>query len=105
MPCCEKRARLLERGRAVVVRRCPFTIRLKHRVGGELQPVRVELDPGSKTIGVAVVTDADGNRPAKVLALFELAHRGRQMRSSYGSLGVSAASPRRDSSLPGTAVR
>jgi len=36
MPCTEKRARLLlERGRAVVVRLHPFTIRLKDRIGGE----------------------------------------------------------------------
>jgi 5-methylcytosine-specific restriction endonuclease McrA len=34
VPCCEKRARLLlERGRAVVDRRYPFTIRLKDCVG------------------------------------------------------------------------
>jgi hypothetical protein len=41
MPCAEKRARLLlERGRAVVHRRYPFTIRLKDRVGGDVQPTR-----------------------------------------------------------------
>jgi hypothetical protein len=54
MPCSEKRARLLLTcGRAVVVRRYPFTIRLKDRVGGEVQPVRVKIDPGSKTTGIA----------------------------------------------------
>jgi 5-methylcytosine-specific restriction endonuclease McrA len=80
MPCSEKRARLLlTRGRAVVVRRYPFAIRLKDRVGGEVQPVRVKIDPGSKTTGIAVVTDEDGNKPAKVLCLFELSHRGRQI--------------------------
>jgi hypothetical protein len=35
------------------VRPLPFTIRLKHRVAGEVQP-RVSLDPGSKTTGIAV---------------------------------------------------
>jgi 5-methylcytosine-specific restriction endonuclease McrA len=80
MPCSEKRARLLlERGRAVVHRRYPFTIRLKDRVGGDVQPVRVKLDPGSRTTGIAVVADEDGNKPAKVVCLFELAHRGRQI--------------------------
>jgi 5-methylcytosine-specific restriction endonuclease McrA len=80
MPCSEKRARLLlERGRAVVHRRYPFTIRLKDRVGGDVQPVRVKLDPGSRTTGIAVVADEDGNTPARVLCLFELAHRGRQI--------------------------
>jgi hypothetical protein len=73
MPCCKVRARLfLERGRAVVRRRHPFTIRLKDRV--DVEPVRVKLDPGSRTTGIAIVADEDGNKPAKVLCLFELAH-------------------------------
>jgi 5-methylcytosine-specific restriction endonuclease McrA len=80
MPCSEKRARLLlERGRAVAVQRFPFTIRLRDRVGGETQGVRIKLDPGSKTTGIAVVADPDGNKPAKVLGLFELQHRGSQI--------------------------
>jgi 5-methylcytosine-specific restriction endonuclease McrA len=80
MPCCEKRARLLlEGGRAVVHRRYPFTIRLKDRVGGDVQPGRVTLDPGSRITGIAVVADRDGNKPATVLCLFELSHRGRQI--------------------------
>jgi RRXRR protein len=74
MPCCEKRAHLLlERGRAVIHRRYPFMIRLKDRVGGDVEPVRVQLDPGSRITGVAVVA---GNKPARVLCLFELAHSG-----------------------------
>jgi len=49
MPCSEKRARqLLERRRAVVHRLHPFTIRLKDRVGGDVQPVRIKLDPRSQ---------------------------------------------------------
>jgi 5-methylcytosine-specific restriction endonuclease McrA len=79
MLCCERARLLLTRGRAVVVRRYPFTIRLKDRVGGEVQPVRLELDPGSKTTGIAVVTKEDGNKPAEVLCLIELCHRGRQI--------------------------
>ncbi|GAA3899628.1 hypothetical protein GCM10022228_07620 [Halomonas cibimaris] len=56
MPCSEKRARLLlERGRAVVHKRYPFAIRLKDRVGGDTQPLRLKLDPGSKTTGLAMV--------------------------------------------------
>ncbi|MBV8608196.1 MAG: RRXRR domain-containing protein, partial [Singulisphaera sp.] len=55
MPCSEKRARqLLERRRAVVHRLDPFTIRLKDRVGGDVQPVRIKLDPGSKVTGLAI---------------------------------------------------
>jgi hypothetical protein len=83
MPCSEKRARLLlTRGRAVAHRRYPFTIRLKDRVGGDVQPVRVKIDPGSKIMGIAIITEEDGNKPAKVLCLFELVHRGRQISQS-----------------------
>ena len=80
MPCSEKRARkLLDRGRAVVVRVHPFTIRLKDRVGGDTQPVRIKLDPGSRTTGVALVREgADGTE--HVLWLGEIAHRGAVIR-------------------------
>jgi hypothetical protein len=78
MPCSEKSARLLlERGRAV--RRYPFTIRLKDRVAGEVQPIQVKLDPGSKTTCIAVFTDEDGNKPTRVLCLVELTHRGQRI--------------------------
>jgi hypothetical protein len=80
MPCSEKRARLLlERGRAVVVRRYAFTIRIKDRIGGETQSVRVKIDPGSKVTGLALVGNEGTNHPAIVLSLIELAHRGRQI--------------------------
>jgi hypothetical protein len=72
MPCCEKRL-LVERGRSY-----RFTIRLKDRIGGDVEPLRVKLDRSSKTTGIAVVADEDGNKPAKVLCLFELAHQGRR---------------------------
>jgi len=58
MPCSEKRARLLlARGRAVVHRRYPFTIRLRDVLAVQtvFQPVRLKLDPGSKTTGLALV--------------------------------------------------
>ena len=81
MPCSEKRARLLlGRGRAVVVRAYPFTIRLKDRTGGIIQPVRIKIDPGSKTTGIAVVRESGQKQHA--LALMELAHRGRQISKS-----------------------
>jgi hypothetical protein len=87
MPCFEKSARLLlERGRAVVHRRYPFTIRLKDGVVGEGQPIRVKLDPGST--GIAVVTDEDGNKPTRVLCLFELTHRRRPLTARRASRRV-----------------
>lgn len=83
MPCSEKRARLLlTRGRAVVVRVYPFTIRLKERTGGDVQPVRIKLDPGSKTTGVATVRE--NGQKQHVLALMELQHRGHQISKSLG---------------------
>src|SRR5919197_3142734 len=78
MPCSEKRARLLlERGKAVVHRRYPFTIRLKERVGGDVQPLRLPLDPGAHTTGVALVGEAGDNQSRHVLHLAEIAHRGK----------------------------
>ena len=83
MPCSEKRARLLlERKRAVVQRLTPFTIRLKDRVGGDTQPVRVKIDPGSKTTGIVVVREEekDGEKTVHVLHAAEIHHRGAQIR-------------------------
>lgn len=91
MPCTEKRARLLlQRGRAVVVRLAPFTIRLKDRVGGATQPLRIKLDPGSRATGLALVRESESvdpatgavDRVAHVLWLGELTHRGHQIREA-----------------------
>lgn len=90
MPCSEKRARLLlARGRARVHRVLPFVIRLidRHVADCELQPVRIKLDPGSKTTGIALVRDVpeidvdtgEVLQGVAVLNLFELIHRGRQI--------------------------
>ncbi len=70
MPTCPARARiLLKRGRAVVHKLQPFTIRLKDRVGGKVQPVRLKIDPGSKTTGLALL------RRDEALFLAELHHK------------------------------
>ena len=63
MPCSEKRARkLLACGRARVHRVVPFVIRLVDRRQSDcaLQPLRLKLDPGSKTTGMALVREDDG---------------------------------------------
>jgi len=81
MPCTHKRARLLlGRGRARVHRLTPFVIRLvdRHAASCEFQPVRIKLDPGSRTTGIAVVRESAGDGVA-VLSLFDLVHRGRQI--------------------------
>ena len=74
MPTRPARARqLLQEGRAVIHRLRPFTIRLKDREGGETQPVRLKLDPGSKVTGIAIVRE--GGEQAVVLHLAELYHK------------------------------
>lgn len=70
MPCTEKRARLLlERGRAVVHRLSPFTIRLKDRTAeeSELQPLRVKPDPGARVTGFAALREDAPDKSEAVL--------------------------------------
>lgn len=77
MPCSEKRARLLlQKGRAVVHKMEPFTIRLKDRTLEEskIQPLRLKLDPGSKTTGIAVINE-DDLEYGKVIFLGEIKHK------------------------------
>ena len=81
MPTPPARARqLLERGRAAVYRRYPFTIILKDREGGATQPIAFKVDPGSRTTGMALV--ADFQRGRRVIWAAELTHRGQQIRDA-----------------------
>ena len=58
MPCKPQKARkLLKEGRATVVRRTPFTIKLNYPCRGYVQENTLKMDTGSKTIGVSVVCD------------------------------------------------
>jgi 5-methylcytosine-specific restriction endonuclease McrA len=93
MPCSEKRARkLLARGRARVHRLMPFSIRLVDRTVNDsvLQPLKIKLDPGSKTTGIALVRESETvdvetgeiQTTVHVLNLFELHHRGQQISES-----------------------
>jgi hypothetical protein len=102
MPCSEKRAsKLLAAGRARVHRLLPFVIRLVDRMQDDctLQPLRLKLDPGSKTTGVAVARDIESidactggvRRGAAVVNLMEIVHRGRQISEALAA--PSDASP------------
>lgn len=87
MPCTEKRARqLLVCGRARVHRMYPFAIRLVDRTlaSCELQPMRLSLDPGSKTTGVALCrVEPTAAEPVMHIAhLMELVHRGQAIRDA-----------------------
>ena len=60
MPCTEAKARhLVEGGKAKVVRRTPFIIRLTFLVEGEVntEAVTLGVDAGSSLIGVSVTTE------------------------------------------------
>jgi RRXRR protein len=56
------RARLLlTQGRAAIFRHYPFTIIMRQEVyDTPIEPLRLKIDPGSKTTGLAVVHDATG---------------------------------------------
>ena len=84
MPCHPARARaLLKSGSAVIHRRFPLVIRLKHRSIGVAQPIYIKLDPGARTTGFALVR-AEETKPKvqHVLTLAELTHRGEQIRDA-----------------------
>jgi len=72
------RARLLlKQGKAAVYRRYPFTIILASAVEQPpLHPLRIKVDPGSQTTGIALVNDLTG----EVVWAAELAHRGEQIK-------------------------
>jgi 5-methylcytosine-specific restriction endonuclease McrA len=79
--------KLLGWGKAAVFRRFPFTLILKAEEeakvtepapGPEAQPLRLKLDPGSKTTGLAVVNDGTG----EVVFAAELQHRGQLVRDA-----------------------
>ncbi len=65
--------RLLSRGKAAVLLRYPFTIVLKREVRAPaVVPLRLKIDPGARTSGLALVNDATGD----VVWAAELLHRG-----------------------------
>lgn len=88
MPCSEKRARkLLESGRARVHRVYPFCIRLIDRQveNSVLQALRLSIDPGSKTTGLALCRmqkEEEADPVMHIHFLMELVHRGQAIKSS-----------------------
>ena len=73
---------LLTSGKAAVYRHYPFTVILKRAVEQvEVQPLRVKIDPGSKTTGLAIVNDGSG----EVVFAAELSHRGQEIKNSLDS--------------------
>jgi len=70
---------LLNRGKAAVLKRYPFTlILLKVAINDPVvAELRIKIDPGSKTTGIAIMHDATG----EVVFAAELTHRGQQIKS------------------------
>src|SRR6266567_9112956 len=77
MPTTPARARLLLKSRkAAILRRFPLVLILKEeRPHAVVEPLRVKLDPGSKTSGMAIVNDRSGN----VVWAAELTHRSQEI--------------------------
>lgn len=83
-PCHPARAReLLQKGRAKVFKRFPFTIVLQDRTADNsvTHPHQIKIDPGSKTTGIAVVQEQTG----RVTNALEVSHRGQQIKDSLES--------------------
>lgn len=83
MPCRPARARqLLKAGKAAVLRSAPLVLILKtSKPDAVVQPLRVKLDPGATTSGIAVVNDDNG----EVVWAAEVTHRGRAIRESLST--------------------
>jgi len=83
-PCHPARGReLLNKGRAKVFKRYPFTIVLQDRTleKSVTHAHRIKIDPGSKTSGIAVVQEETG----RVTTALEISHRGQQIKNSLES--------------------
>lgn len=84
MPCHPARAReLLTKRKAAVLRRYPFTIILKHTVTPDPHPLSVNIDPGSKTTGMAITVQ--GKRGRRCIYAMHLVHRGSWIRKCLQS--------------------
>jgi 5-methylcytosine-specific restriction endonuclease McrA len=77
MPATPARARmLLKSHRAAILRRFPLVLILTEaRPEAVVEPLRVKLDPGAKTSGIAVVNDRTG----EVVWAAELTHRSQEI--------------------------
>jgi 5-methylcytosine-specific restriction endonuclease McrA len=73
---------LLRSKKAAIFRHFPFTLILKlERSNVDVEPLRLKIDPGSKTTGVALVNDSTG----EVVFAAEIQHRGFQIRDALTS--------------------
>jgi 5-methylcytosine-specific restriction endonuclease McrA len=82
-PCSQRKAKkLLRSGKAAVYKLFPFTIILKYSVTNPTLPsLRLKIDPGSKTTGLAIVNDGTG----EVVWAALVGHRGDKVKASFDS--------------------
>ena len=82
-PTTPRRARLLlKSSKAAVFRRYPFTIILKREIENPTTPdLKIKIDPGSKTTGVAIVNQQTGG----VVFAAEIEHHGQAIKASLDS--------------------
>jgi 5-methylcytosine-specific restriction endonuclease McrA len=82
-PTTPRRARLLlKKGRVAVFRRYPFTIILKREIVNPSAPdLKLKIDPGSKTTGLAIVNQGSGES----IFAAEIEHRGQTIKSRLDS--------------------
>src|SRR5258708_20927945 len=92
MPTTRARARILVKShKAAILRRFPLVIILKEaRPAAVVEPLRVKLDPGSKTSGVAVVND----RAGEVVWAAELTHRSQEIHQALMKRAAPSSPPR-----------
>ncbi len=100
MPCKPSKARkLLGDGKAKVVKRTPFTIKLLFGASGYAQPVTAGMDTGSKVVGTAVTTNGkvvyqsaiqlrpDVSKKMQQRAMYRRTRRGRKCRYRKAKMG------------------
>jgi hypothetical protein len=81
MPTTSRRARLwLKSNRARVVRSAPFTIQLRFATTNSTQPVKVGVDTGSQTVGIAATTPGEVIYQAEVHLRIDISSKLTQRR-------------------------
>src|SRR3989338_6781665 len=73
---------LLKKGKAVVFGQFPFTIILKEESHETVRPLRLKIDPGSKTTGVAVI-----NAAGEIIFIAEIHHNRHTITKAMTSRG------------------
>jgi hypothetical protein len=81
MPTTPRRARVwLKAKRARVMRRDPFTIRLRFDTQEHVQPAKVGVDTGSKDVGIAAIANGEVVKPLEIVHQIRCLARGHYQR-------------------------